>query len=194
MMDDDKGRFLGALNALAAIHRVELSKGELDAWWLFSKDLPLKGFEEACYWFGAHGKFFPKPAEIRERIKGPAITQASLEEEAEVALGKAWEAIHSVGRYRSVVFDDPAIHLAIEALGGWGCFCDGPDNSARRRDFCRQYVAQRKRIAFDGIESTKPRTVLHGEHGTGAPKVIGNPATIKAWQDQANGVRRIGAA
>lgn len=59
------------------------------------------------------GQFPPKPADIVRLIQGSSQS----------ASGEAWAkvdyAIRCVGNYRSVVFDDPKIHAAIERLGGW---------------------------------------------------------------------------
>lgn len=59
------------------------------------------------------GQYPPKPADIVRLIQGSSQT----------ASGEAWakvdRAIRCVGNYRSVVFDDPKIHAAIERLGGW---------------------------------------------------------------------------
>lgn len=59
------------------------------------------------------GQFPPKPADVIKHISG----------NSQSAAGEAWAkvdyAVRCVGNYRSVVFDDPKIHAAIERLGGW---------------------------------------------------------------------------
>lgn len=59
------------------------------------------------------GQFPPKPADVIKHLEGSSQSSA----------GEAWAkvdyAIRCVGNYRSVVFDDPKIHAAIERLGGW---------------------------------------------------------------------------
>lgn len=59
------------------------------------------------------GQYPPKPADIVRLLQGSSQS----------ASGEAWAkvdyAIRCVGNYRSVVFDDPKIHAAIERLGGW---------------------------------------------------------------------------
>lgn len=59
------------------------------------------------------GQFPPKPADIVKHIRGNSQSSS----------GEAWAkvdyAIRCVGPWRSVVFDDPKIHAAIERLGGW---------------------------------------------------------------------------
>lgn len=60
-----------------------------------------------------NGQFAPKPADIVRLLRGSSQS----------ASGEAWakldRAIRCVGNYRSVVFDDPKIHAAVERLGGW---------------------------------------------------------------------------
>lgn len=57
--------------------------------------------------------FFPRPGEIIATIEGDPETRAAL----------AWErvcrAMHHVGSDAPITFDDPALHAAIELLGGW---------------------------------------------------------------------------
>lgn len=59
------------------------------------------------------GQFPPKPADVIKHLEG----------NSQSAAGEAWAkvdyAVRCVGNYRSVVFDDPKIHAAIERLGGW---------------------------------------------------------------------------
>lgn len=59
------------------------------------------------------GQFPPKPSDVIKHISG----------NSQSAAGEAWAkvdyAVRCVGNYRSVVFDDPKIHAAIERLGGW---------------------------------------------------------------------------
>lgn len=59
------------------------------------------------------GQFPPKPSDVIKHISGSSQSSA----------GEAWAkvdyAIRCIGNYRTVVFDDPKIHAAIERLGGW---------------------------------------------------------------------------
>src|SRR5690606_19849074 len=50
-----------------------------------------------------------------------------------------------------VVFDDPAIHAAIEDLGGWPKFCRGEvkELSYLQHRFCQSYQAYAGRGKFD---------------------------------------------
>tara|TARA_Y100001973_G_scaffold106441_1_gene184397 strand:+ start:1475 stop:2152 length:678 start_codon:yes stop_codon:yes gene_type:complete len=59
------------------------------------------------------GQYPPKPADIVRLLQGSSQSASSE------AWAKVDRAIRCVGNYRSVVFDDPKIHAAIERLGGW---------------------------------------------------------------------------
>lgn len=59
------------------------------------------------------GQFPPKPADVIKHISGNSQSAAAE------AWAKLDYAIRCVGNYRSVVFDDPKIHAAVERLGGW---------------------------------------------------------------------------
>lgn len=58
-------------------------------------------------------RFFPKPVDIIEAIRG---TQGNRATEAWI---QTLNAIRRIGTYQSVKFDDPVIHAVIEHMGGW---------------------------------------------------------------------------
>ena len=66
-----------------------------------------------------NGKFCPKVADVVRVLSGTMTDRAAL------AWGKTLGAMSAVGAYSDVVFDDPAIHAAIEDCGGWVKVCRG---------------------------------------------------------------------
>jgi hypothetical protein len=60
-----------------------------------------------------HGQFPPKPADIMRQISGDSGSRS------QVAWQRVTDAVKRHGPYASVVFDDPTIHAAVEAVGGW---------------------------------------------------------------------------
>lgn len=80
-------------------------------------------------------KFVPKPAEIAERIGGSKSNQANE------AWRKVEQAIGEIGQYRSVVFDDPAIHAAIHSMGGWISICQRM-NEFTAREFAAEFKSR----------------------------------------------------
>lgn len=87
-------------------------------------------------------KFFPKPADFLEILRGKQEDQAT----------KAWikvvEAIRRVGNYKSVKFDDPVIHSVFKFWGGWGVTGDWKeaDLKWKQKEFQQLYAV----MARDG--------------------------------------------
>lgn len=84
-------------------------------------------------------KFFPKPADLLEQLQG------NNEDLALIAWGKVDYAIRHIGGNSSVVFDDPVIHLALEAMGGWHDTNEWQerDMTWKRKEFLATYHAQK---------------------------------------------------
>ena len=59
------------------------------------------------------GEFFPRASTIVAAIDG------KVGDSAIIAWSKLLDGVRKVGTYRSVVFDDPAIHAAVRDMGGW---------------------------------------------------------------------------
>lgn len=91
------------------------------------------------------GQFAPKVADIIRILQGTHTDRAQL------AWGKALEAMSSVGAYTDVVFDDPAIHAAIEDLGGWPKVCrtETKELSYLQHRFCESHKAYTGRGTFE---------------------------------------------
>jgi len=100
--------------ALCEIHGKEpLTSITFDIYWKalepFDDDQCETAFKDVLL----HSKFFPKPADLLERLEGRKQDQATL------AWLKVLGTIKRVGTYQSVRFDDPVIHSVIQAMGGW---------------------------------------------------------------------------
>jgi hypothetical protein len=116
MNDNDRVEFQEVWTATYAMYRQRVSDSMLDL--SFGALLPYS-IEDVRKGITAHirnpdtGHFPPKPADVIKHISG----------NSQSAGGEAWakvdHAIRCVGNYRSVVFDDPKIHAAIDRLGGW---------------------------------------------------------------------------
>ncbi len=102
-------------------------------------------------------KFPPVPGDIVEMVKKPVPVELL----ATTAYGVVMDAVRSVGCYKSVVFDDPAINVAVRSMGGWISLCqsDTPDG-VRRSQFAKCYEA-----ALLGVGSVQlPLAGMHGDH------------------------------
>jgi len=86
-------------------------------------------------------RFFPKPVDIIETIRGTQGNRAT----------EAWTevlgALRKKGAYSSVKFNDPAIHTTIEAMGGWielGNMLVG-DEKWKQKEFEKLYPIMERR-------------------------------------------------
>jgi len=83
--------------------------------------------------------YMPKPYDIISYIEGSDTDKAA---EAWLAVKAA---IRKHGSYRSVAFDDPAVHYAIDAMGGWPriCMMSVQEEPFRRQEFEALYQRAR---------------------------------------------------
>jgi len=113
----DKQKFIEILGTAAEVYGSQLSEILLDVYWNvlkpFSDEDVAKAFEQAIRTL----KWMPKPSEILEIMEGPLQSRPSE------ALQCLISAMKHVGAYRSVVFEDKAIHGVVEAWGGWMEVC-----------------------------------------------------------------------
>lgn len=116
MKPEDFGDFRDLITDCLAFYRRDVSAFTLDVWWQACQPFDMGQVKSALT---AHamdpeaGKFPPMPGDLVRKLQGTHTERAML------AWGKVHDAMSSVGAYRSVVFDDPAIHATIEDLGGW---------------------------------------------------------------------------
>ena len=120
MQTRDLPIFSSLIAAIGELYGKAISAPLTDIYWQ-----ALKSFEwqDVNRGFQAHihnpdvGQYFPKPADIIRFIEGSGETKAL----------KAWtnveHAIHRVGKYESLAFDDPIIHAVLEEMGGWVKLC-----------------------------------------------------------------------
>lgn len=140
MRPDDKAAFKALLTDVMAFYRQDVSKFALTVWWAACERFELEQVRKAMT---AHamdperGQFAPKPADIVRQLQG-THTDRSL-----IAWGKVHEAMARVGAYRTVAFDDPCIHLAIEDMGGWVTLCRSTIDELPfvQKRFCDAYKA-----------------------------------------------------
>lgn len=84
------------------------------------------------------GQFPPKPADIIRQIEGGTSGNATE------AWGKVMLAIERHGPYARLVFDDPAIHAALQSVGWMGLMTASYDKlNFKQRDFEAAYKAAR---------------------------------------------------
>jgi hypothetical protein len=157
MTQDEKIRLTDIIQGAAELLNRELSPIALV---LYVKTLEDLDFNEASKAFSAiisESKFFPAPAEVRERVIGPP---EKLEDLAIIEAAKVVAAISRYGHYESVVFDDPVTMAVIQQqFGGWERACEKTEEEDKfwRKDFVKAYCT----FARAGIHSFG---VLYGAH------------------------------
>ena len=146
MKSKDITRFAKALAGLAELFTPNKEISEIAGKLYFEaiKDLTIQDFEKACSILLNTHKFhtLPKPAEVRNAL-GKNYENQSLG-----AWNKVMKMIRGHGSDMSIIFDDPVIHSAIEAMtGGWTALADSSiaEMVWREKDFISQYEACRHR-------------------------------------------------
>jgi hypothetical protein len=147
MSPNERKQFSELLTDALAFWRRDVSPFTLSVWWQACEPFSLEQVSKALT---AHamdpdqGRFAPMPADIVRQLQG------SVSDRALVAWGRVLDATQRVGAYQSVVFDDPAIHAAIEDIGGWVNVCRLPyaELSHTERRFCESYRAYARRGDF----------------------------------------------
>jgi transposase len=120
MQAPDKPAFVRLVTDVLAYYRQNVSEFTLSVWWQACQPFDMEQVRKALT---AHatdaerGQFAPKVADVVRILQGTTTDRAAL------AWGKVHEAMSAVGAYQDVVFDDPAIHAAVEDCGGWPTVC-----------------------------------------------------------------------
>jgi hypothetical protein len=146
MNNQDRARFIKAINGAAMLFDKNLSDPVIDLYFRALEDLPVDAVEAALMRSIQNNTFFPKPAELRQIILG------SVSDQAEVAWQAAWEAYRKAGYYDTVLFQDGAIARTILAVyGGWVQFSEASRTlspemiQARRKEFLSTYRRESER-------------------------------------------------
>lgn len=131
-----------------AYYRQNVSEFTLHVWIEGCKPYTLEQVQKAMTAHmtdAASGQFAPKVADIVRILSGTTTDRAAL------AWGKTLDAMGRVGAYTDVVFDDPAIHAAVEDLGGWPKMCrtETKDLSYLQHRFCESHKAYTGRGEFE---------------------------------------------
>lgn len=147
MKPEDFGDFRDLITDCLAFYRRDVSAFTLDVWWQACQPFDMEQVKTALT---AHamdpdgGKFAPMPGDLVRKLAGTA-TERSL-----LAWGKVHDAMSSVGAWRNVVFDDPAIHAVVEDMGGWVKLArtETKDLGYMQHRFCETYRAYAGRGSF----------------------------------------------
>jgi hypothetical protein len=148
MSPTDKKDFALLIAGVYAYHRQPCSDALIGMYWRgcqrWDMDQVRRAIDQLTYDAEA-GKFPPKIGDLTRVLEGTHTDRAAI------AWGKVHGAMSAVGAYSDVVFDDAAIHAAIEDLGGWVKICRGEvaEISYLQHRFCQAHKAYTGRGAFE---------------------------------------------
>jgi hypothetical protein len=139
---NDKIKFKELLTVLCEIHDKKLSQTLADIYWEslspFTDEQCEKAFKELIL----TNKFFPKPADFIEMLRGNKADRAT----------EAWilvlNTVKRVGNYESVRFADPVIHSVLQVMGGWDHLAATmtiDEEKWKQKEFERLYQVMEKR-------------------------------------------------
>ena len=188
MKPSDKPAFAQLLTDALAFYRQDVSTFALGVWWQACEAFDLEQVSKALT---AHamdperGRFPPMPADLVRVLRG------TLADRSLIAWGKVLDAMQRVGAYRTVVFDDGAIHAAVTDMGGWPAVCRGNVDELQfaQKRFCELHRAYSLRP-----DAAYPAQLL-GEHAL-ANRLAGHaaePPTLIGDAEKALQVERQGS-
>lgn len=186
----EQRKFLEVLGGVHDFYGRDLSKFSVAVWLQACEGFDVEQVTKAL---SAHlmdperGQFMPKPADIVRQLQGTATDRSLL------AWGKVLDACNRVGGYKSVVFDEPAIHAALRDMGGWVEICRGSidDLPFLQKRFCDGYRAYVKRADFDYpkvlIGTFEANNMALG-YASAEPVLIGNQVAARRVMAQKRGL------
>lgn len=182
MTESDRNDLGTLLTQALGFYGQTLSPFALGVWWQACQGFELAEVRKALT---AHamdpdrGQFPPKPADLVRMLRGTSADRSLI------AWGKVLDAMQRVGAYRTVVFDDGAIHAAVSDMGGWPALCRSsadelPFTQKRFCDLHRAY-SLRPDLAYPAqlVGEHDLQNRLAG-HAAGAPMLIGDAARAQA--------------
>lgn len=195
MQPTDRKEFGRLLTDVLAYYGKDTSKFTMDVWWQACQSFDLEQVAKALT---AHatdaerGQFAPKVADIVRILAGTTTDRAAL------AWGKVHEAMSAVGAYQDVIFDDPAIHAAVEDCGGWPKICrtDVAELSYMQHRFCQSHKAYTSRGEFDyprRLPGDRSPDSDYERNGIPlpAPALVGNTSVARAVYERGGSGRTL---
>ena len=154
----DKIKFMEYMTLLGEVYNKEITDTLKNIYWktlkLYSDKESIRAFQSII----ENNKFFPKPAEFLDILRGDSGDQALL------AWEKVYKAISQHGHYASVEFDEPVIHSCIELMGGWIELCSMELNDVKW-----------KQKEFIGLYKTMSRKNQHPKYLAGQTELENGP-------------------
>ena len=179
MRTEDTERFAQAMTAIAEIHGKPISEQAMSLWWALLERYDIAEVERAlhdCLRDPDRGQYMPRPADVVRSIEGAGADRAL------VAWGKVLDATRRVGAYRSVAFDDAAIHAAIADMGGWPEICRAQVNEMPflQKRFCDLYRVGDHGSALGHLPGLFEQDNRLRGHDVEPPVLVGDPSKAGA--------------
>ena len=152
MTERDKAEFAACLKVAADLYgRPPLSGEALKMFFLLLQKFSLTQVKAALQGHMASSPYMPKPCDVIQRIEGGA------EDRAAAAWALVMKAVSRFGHDTSVRFPSPAIHYALEQMGGWARFCmrlADAELPFRAKDFAQFFAMGERCASWDGASGT----------------------------------------
>lgn len=182
MKREDFDKFAAALGGIAELYGKPVSEVAQRIWWEALKQFDIKDVERAmiaAIKSPDTGQFMPRPADIIRMIEGTTGDRALL------AWSRVQDTMRSVGAYNSVAFDDPAIHAAVESMGGWPKLCrekveELPFLQKRFCDLHRAHTLSPESRPIAYLPGEYEQTNAMSGRPTAKPVLIGDPTKAAA--------------
>lgn len=150
MNEAEKKKIAHHLTALAELLGRPMSAPAIALYLKAIEDLEANEAVEALNACARESKYFPAPAELRERC---GRCGARVEDRGMVEANKVIEAAKRVGGYASVVFDDPVTMAVIQVgFGGWIRLTEELKDE-NRKWFVMEFAKLYKAYSSQGIKS-----------------------------------------
>lgn len=152
MTERDKAEFAACLKVAADLYgRPPLSGEALKMFFLLLQKFSLSQVKAALQEHMAVSPYMPKPCDVIQRIEGHP------EDRAAAAWGMVLRAISRFGHDTSVRFPSPAIHYALNQMGGWAKLCmrlTDAELPFRARDFAQFFAMGERCASWNGANGT----------------------------------------
>ena len=146
MTREDKKAFHQLMATAADIHGRTLTVLTVDSYYHALNDLPLERLRAAFDHLTRTGRFFPKPAELRE------AAGIGMQDAIEEGVLKATEQARKHGYYGKPTLDPPVMKAVIRVFGSWSAFCQAnlePPVMKRFRDCLARELREQPPVIGD---------------------------------------------
>lgn len=183
MTESDRNELGTLLTQALGFYGQTLSPFALGVWWQACQGFDVADVRKALTGHAMdpdRGQFAPKPADLVRMLRGTSADRSLI------AWGKVLDAMQRVGAYRTVVFDDGAIHAAITDMGGWPAVCRG---NVDELQFTQKRLCDLHRAYSLRPDAAYPAQLL-GEHDL-TNRLNGHPAAAPTLVGDAEKALRV---